>query len=133
MKKIMILIISITVVLSGCVTDNSVSPGSDATKNPLSSGMTESVSPDAADDPILAGLMAAVETVELNDARIDVNGSLFDDPESVRVTKELLRDIGNEILSGNPKRLQSPARGATNASQDIMVQFTFADNQYACI
>lgn len=132
MIKAMAVTLSLMVVLSGCATTNPNSSDA-ASKSPYSGEIIESMSSDSADNPILEELMAAVEAVELNYARIDVNGSLYGDPESVYVTKELLRDIGNAILSGNPKRLEPPARGATNAGQDIMVQFPFGDNQYACI
>jgi len=89
----------------------------------------------ATDNPSLAGLLEAIESAELTYASINADGALlYSDPKEVRVTKGLLRDIGNVILSGKPARLEIVGGAATNFNQNITVQFQFGDdNQYAGI
>lgn len=105
MKRIIILVLSIMVILSGCVADNPVLPDTTSKDSSLAE-IAQSISTDTVDGPPLTELMAAVETAELNYARIDVNGSLYGGPESVHITRELMLNIGNAILSGESKRLE---------------------------
>jgi len=128
MKKILVLTLSIAIALSGCSGTAPVLPG-DTAESPAAA---EDNPPNAAVDPFLTELTDAIEAVDLNYARIDVDGSTYDAPDSVRVTKELLRDMVGAILAGNPEQLEPSVKSASDG-QTIMVQFPFGERQYASV
>ncbi|HWQ78261.1 MAG TPA: hypothetical protein VN381_05560 [Anaerovoracaceae bacterium] len=114
MKKILVIGLFFLLILSGCSETQPDTP---------------------TDDPLLSGLLEAVETVDLNYARIDADHSTYSDLKSVRVTKDLLNEISDALLAGNPERLEPPLRSVSSSgkSQTIMLQFPFEDNQHVII
>ncbi|MEA4849385.1 MAG: hypothetical protein VB106_19295, partial [Clostridiaceae bacterium] len=56
-------------------------------------------------------------------------------PQSVRVTKDLLREINDALLTGNPERLEPPLRSVSSSGENrtVMLQFPFGDNRHIII
>lgn len=117
MKKLTVILITglfFLLILSGC-----------SQKEPIVSV--------SAEDPLLAELPEAFEAADLNHARIDADHAAYSDLESVRVTRELLQEIGDALLAGNPEPLDPPLRSVSGSGKSIVLQFPFGDEQHAII
>jgi hypothetical protein len=114
MKKALAMGLSLLFLLSGC-------------------GQTQPAS--VTEDPLLTKLPEAIEAADLNYARIDADHSMYTDPQSVRVTKDLLKEISDALLAGDPKRLEPPLRSVSSSgsSRSLLLQFPFGENQHMLI